>query len=79
MHSYRNEDTSRSPIHAMRQCQMNEALLDASRQRARRVLADAQLKEKEAGEMERAFGKDDLIKARKEVEDTRARLSGERV
>lgn len=42
------------------------------------MLADAQLKEKEAGEMERAFGKNDLIKARKEVEDTRARLSGER-
>lgn len=39
--------------------------------------ADAQLKEKEVGEMERAFGKDDLIKARKEVEDIRARLLGE--
>ncbi|CAN0328007.1 unnamed protein product, partial [Pylaiella littoralis] len=50
------------------------ALLDASRQRARRVSADARLKEREAGEMERAFGKDDLIKARNEVENTRARL-----
>eukprot|EP00903_Cladosiphon_okamuranus_P013544 g12616.t1 len=55
--------------------QLAEALLDASRQRARRVAADARLKEKEAGEMERAFGKEDLLKARKEVDETRARMA----
>lgn len=56
-----------------------EALLDASRQRARRVSADARLKEKEAGEAERAFGKEDLLKARKEVGDARARVAGEKI
>ena len=56
-----------------------EALVDASRQRARRVAADARLKEKEAGEMERAFGKEDLLKARKEVDETRARMAGDEI
>lgn len=52
-------------------------MLDASRQRARRVAADARLKEKEMGEIQRVFVKDDLVRARKETEETRARLAGE--
>ncbi|CAM9727978.1 unnamed protein product [Ectocarpus sp. 12 AP-2014] len=55
--------------------QLQEALLDASRQRARRVSADARVKEKETGEMERTFGKEELLKARKETSETRARLA----
>lgn len=59
--------------------QLAESQLDASRQRARRVSADARLKEKEAGAMERAFGKEDLLKARKEVDEARARVAGAEV
>ncbi|CAM9732124.1 unnamed protein product, partial [Hapterophycus canaliculatus] len=55
--------------------QLQEAMLDASRQRARRVAADARLKEKETGEIQRAFVKDDLVRARKETEETRARVA----
>lgn len=38
--------------------------------------ADARVKEKETGEMERTFGKEELLKARKETSETRARLAG---
>ncbi|CAM9669281.1 unnamed protein product, partial [Scytosiphon promiscuus] len=55
--------------------QLQEAMLDASRQRARRVTADARLKEKEMGEVQRAFVKDDLVRARKETEEMRARMA----
>ena len=58
-------------------CQLHEALLDASRQRARRIEADARLMEKRTGEVGRAKVKEDVVNSQKAVEETRARLAGE--
>lgn len=56
--------------------QLHEALVDASRQRARRIEADARLMEKRTGEMARAHVKEDVVNAQKVAEETRARLAG---
>eukprot|EP00904_Undaria_pinnatifida_P007392 jgi/Undpi1/3783/HiC_scaffold_16.g07152.m1 len=55
--------------------QLHEALVDASRQRARRIEADARLMEKRTGEMARAHVKEDVVNAQKVAEETRARLA----
>ena len=52
-------------------------MLDASRQRARRIEADARLMEKRAGEAARETVKEDVVSSQKAAEETRARLAGE--